>query len=319
MSNDPIPSIPLPRATHTGKLEFGDATLDACVVPTPNGDVRLITQRTAISGLGIAKPKGSRENTAETHADYLVGYVAKIDESAFPVGGSNMPTLVPVRFIHPSNGKPAIGYRAADFTAICKFMLRARRTGLLTLAQSRVAEHAEVFAEALMEVAIVALIDEATGFQSLRGDNALQRELRAVVERIVSARATKWERRFRPAFFTELFRLLVASGRRRPEDFDASNPPRGFGDIINDLVYRRIAPGVLEELRRINPATAPGIRAVKHHQHIAAGDGVALLDKHIEDLITIAQGSYSWDDFIRVVNRRFPISGTQFSLPVEAA
>ena len=42
--------------------------------------------------------------------------------------------------------------------------------------------------------------------------------------------------------------------------------PLGVALLTNDLIYDRLAPGVLDELRRRNPVTERGHRSHHHHQ-----------------------------------------------------
>lgn len=292
----------LPRAANPGKIRVGDIELDVCIIADGTRVERLISQRTALAHLGLPRPKTSQEA-----GDFLVDYVARIGGSALVHGGSPLATFSPVRFLHPVSHREAVGYRGEDFIAVCKFMLRARRLDALTLPQLRVAERAEVIVESFAELGVVALIDEATGYQRERGADALQR----ILDRLVASKAQSYEVRFPTEFYTEICRL-------RRWDFDASNPAGGFAYLTNDLVYSRLAPGVLDALREADPLVAPGVRARKLHQHLSSDEGVRLLDAHLRSVIEIAKGAGSWPAFMRSIDRRFPKYGTQSVLPVMA-
>jgi hypothetical protein len=295
----------LPRAANPGKIRVGDIELDVCIIADGTRVERLITQRAALAQLMPGtKP---REKPADGMSDFLVDYVARISGAVLIHGGSSMPHFSPVRFVHPSNGKPAIGYRGEDFIAVCKFMLRARRLDALTLPQLRVAERAEVIVESFAELGVVALIDEATGYQRERGSDALQR----ILDRLIASKAQPYEVRFKKEFYEEICRL-------RGWEFDPSNPAGGFAHLTNNIVYSRLAPGVLDALREADPLVAPGVRERKLHQHLSADEGVRLLDAHINSAIELAKGAGSWPAFMRSIDRRFPKYGTQGCLPVMA-
>lgn len=298
----------LPRGTRAGTIRLGDIELDVCIVERGSRVERVITQRAALSHLGLPRPK-----SAQGSADFLVDYVSRIDDSAEKTGGLSMATFSPLAFVHPTNGKPAIGYRGQDFISICRFMLRARRAGALSVPQMRVAERAEVVVEAFAEIGIIALIDEATGYQRERGGDALQQ----ILDRLLTPAAAPWEKRFPDDYYREICRL-------RGWPWNPANPahvPRYIAQITRDIVYNRLAPGVVDALEEMNPATGnkSANRRRKHHQHLTLEDGLRLLDEHLRAIVTIARGSYGWGDFMRCVDRSFPVPGTQFALPTEAA
>ena len=70
------------------------------------------------------------------------------------------------------------GYDAAILPAVCNIWLRAREEGKLQKQQLAKAQKAELLLRALAETGIVALIDEATGYQRVRPQNALQEYLK---------------------------------------------------------------------------------------------------------------------------------------------
>ncbi|MGP8198211.1 MAG: P63C domain-containing protein [Limisphaerales bacterium] len=59
---------------------------------------------------------------------------------------------------------------------------------------------------------------------------------------------------------------------RRPNNHEALGC---VGELTNDLVYERLAPGILEELRRKNPKSETGNRKSRHH-HWLSGPNIAL-------------------------------------------
>ena len=80
----------------------------------------------------------------------------------------------PVKF-HTKSGKISFGYESESFIEICKFILRARRLGLLKTADEVIyAQESESLLVSLANVGLAALIDEATGFQKDRAPDALK-------------------------------------------------------------------------------------------------------------------------------------------------
>jgi len=82
----------------------------------------------------------------------------------------------PIRY-RSISGSIAEGIPGQVLRRICSVWVRAHRAGVLGVSQQRIAEKAEILLNALADVAIVALIDEATGYQKRRAHNELQKIL----------------------------------------------------------------------------------------------------------------------------------------------
>jgi hypothetical protein len=110
--------------------------------------------------------------------------------------------------------------------------------------QIRIAERCELLARGFMEVGIIALVDEATGYQKERARDALAR----ILEEFIAKELRPYIRMFSSEFYENLFRLR---GLEFPKD--SGKKPQYFGHLTNDIVWARIAPGVLNELKTIIP------------------------------------------------------------------
>jgi hypothetical protein len=71
------------------------------------------------------------------------------------------------------------GYDAELLVEICELYLDARAQSKLMESQLRLATMAEIIVRACAKVGIIALIDEATGYQKIREKRALQLKLPA--------------------------------------------------------------------------------------------------------------------------------------------
>src|SRR5690606_8227223 len=78
------------------------------------------------------------------------------------------------------------------------------------------------------------------------------------------------------------------------------------GRYTDDLVYKRLAPGVRDELRRLNPVTASGQRKSKHHQWLTGDVGHPKLSQHLSAVIALMRASDNWDIFMKLVDRALP-------------
>jgi hypothetical protein len=96
--------------------------------------------------------------------------------------------------------------------------------------------------------------DEATGYQKVRPQNALQEYLKLIIREQLAA----WVQKFPEEFFVNIYRLKgwVWPGMKK-------NRYSVVGHYINDLVYKRLGPGVLAELIRKSPKNEHGHRPNK--------------------------------------------------------
>jgi hypothetical protein len=71
----------------------------------------------------------------------------------------------------------ASGYRADLLPIVCEVYLQARDAAVLPPNQQHVAKQADILMRGLAHVGIIALVDEATGYQEFRAKDALSRIL----------------------------------------------------------------------------------------------------------------------------------------------
>lgn len=206
-----------------------------------------------------------------------------------------------------SQGRQLTGYKAEILPKICDIYLEARAADILTVSQLPLAAAAEVLVRALSKVGITALIDEATGYQKDREQNDLQR----LLEKYLSAERLAWAKMFPDEFYKQLFRLRGWS----------YNPlsvkrPQYVGTLTNLLVYEKLPPNVLEELKKRNPVKnkQTGRREATHHQHLSEEIGQKDLHDHLMQVIAIMRISPDWDTFIRHFNKAFPSATEQLNL-----
>ncbi len=94
-------------------------------------------------------------------------------------------------------------------------------------------------------------------------------------------------------FYQEMFRLR---GMEYPTA--AVQGPRYFGVLTNDIVYDRLAPGVLEELKKVNPKDeVTGRRKHKHFRWLTNNIGYPKLREHLGAVVATMKLSGDWYDF----------------------
>ena len=213
--------------------------------------------------------------------------------------------LIPFRL--PS-GVRALGYRAELLPEICELYLKARDADALQTQQLNIARQAEILIRGLAHVGIIALVDEVTGYQEVRAKDALAQ----ILEEFIAKELQPWLTTFPTAFYKELFRL-------RDLEFpkDSVKRPQYFGLLTNDIVYRRMAPGVLDELKRVTVRNDEGRPRHKYFQRLTSNVGYPKLREHLGAVVAIMQLSNSWKDFMRKVDQLYPRYGTTMQLPLD--
>ena len=214
----------------------------------------------------------------------------------------------PIRFRMPS-GVMASGYRADLLPEVCEVYLKAREAGALPTNQKHVAKQAEILMRGLAHVGIIALVDEATGFQEFRARDALSRILEAFIAKELRA----WIQTFPDDFYKELFRL-------RGLDFPSESVkrPRYFGKLTNDIVYKRLAPGVLTKLKEVTPRNHSGRLKHKLFQRLTSNVGYPKLREHLGAVVAIMKLSEDWHDFMQKLDRLHPRYGDTIALPLDS-
>jgi hypothetical protein len=211
----------------------------------------------------------------------------------------------PIRFTTPA-GSTAYGYEATVLTDLCDAVLAARKEDALHYQQVHIAAQCELIVRGLARVGIIALVDEATGYQRDRTKDALSRILEAFIEKELQ----QWLPTFPAGFYEELFRL-----RGLPYDASSVKRPPYFGHLTNDVVYDRLAPSVLQELKRRIPRNSEGRPKAKYSQLLTRNLGYPELREHLGAVIATMRLSSDWRDFIAKLNRNYP----RFSGPTQQA
>ena len=289
----------IPKATHTGTLQIGPVTIECAVL---NDGTRVLTQSGFLRSIGQShKPAGQRIGF-EQMAPFLASNNLKpfIKEE---LASSN----TKLRF-KLARGGAAVGYRAELLPQVCEVYLQARDAGVLLASQMRTASACEVLMRGLAHVGIIALVDEATSYQEIRDRKALNR----ILDKFLLEGQAKWAKRFPDDFYKEIFRLRGWQWQGMKV-----NRPSVVGKYTNDFVWDRLAPGVRDELERLNPKTETGGRRARHHQWLTQDIGHPALQKHLSGVMALMRASTRWDQFARMLQRAYPKINTTIPLPLE--
>lgn len=277
----------VPHATHVGKLDFVGIQIKCAVLPD---GTRVISQGDVMEALGRASSRG--RNAGTDAAPFL--NAQNLRPFASPTLDKN---LQAIQYREPGARFVSTGYDATLLPDICDVYLAARREGKLLRAQEQYAMRAEILMTSLAKVGIVALVDEATGYEKVRDRG----ELQLLLAEYVDEQFRPWVRRFPDEFFVEVQRIYGHTTKER-----SNRRPQYIGKFINDYVYKEFPDGVLDELQRVNPTNERGGRSRTHHQHLTEGTGNSALDRQIASVVTLMKISRNADDFKQFYAQRFP-------------
>ncbi|WP_082364956.1 P63C domain-containing protein [Bosea vaviloviae] len=285
-------------------LKIGDIELDCFVL---NNSLRVISQRGMFRGLGVTRG-GPREDMkpdeggAELPRFATQNWIFKHLSSDLTMALRN-----PILFSAP--GAPrGLGYPATILPEICDAILAARAAGDTTERQDGIVARAEELIRAFARVGIIALVDEATGYQEYRARDELQKILAAYV----SPELLPWTQRFPQNFYAELHRVRgwnYAPGSNKRNHY--------IGKLTNELIYKQLPDGVLDELRAKNPVDFEKKRRKNlHYRYLTEEVGDPHLQKQIIAVTTLLSVSDDWTEFTRLFCKKFkPQAGDLFALP----
>lgn len=281
-------------------LRIGDVEIECYVL---DDGMRVLTQASFLRALGRHPKANTRREGGVTPVPPILQSKAL---SSF-VTEDILDKARPITFNPPAGGR-AHGYNAELLPVVCEIYLKARDAGVLDRQQEHVARRADILIRGLARVGIIALVDEATGYQEVREREALAKILEAFIDKELQP----WVRTFPPDFYRELFRL-----RGLPYPTSTVKRPRYFGHITNDIVYRRLAPGVLDELKRVQIKDDEGRPKHKLFQRLTTNPGYPKLREHLGSVVTLMKLSTDWNDFRDKVERIHPRFGETMVLPFD--
>ena len=291
---------PLPKATHEGFLHIGDMEIPCAVLENSK---RVLTLSGFMVALGRARQAKGRQY-----------YKGDVNLPVFLTAANLKPFIPPdldvtskgIEFKPLTGGGRAYGYAAELLPSVCWTFIDAKTAGVLKANQEHIAEKSMVLVRALTSTSIIALVDEATGFQYDRP----RRDLEEQLNKFLSESLRRWVRTFPGDYFKHLCRLRGVE--LRP---DMKLPPY-FGTLTNNLVYRRIAPGLLGKLK--DRRNERGNASNKLFSWLSEDIGLRELLVHLGQVIGIMKRHTDYDTFVReldVITPIFPASPGLFDDP----
>ncbi len=294
--------VKLPMAKYEGVLKINETELDVAVLE--NGK-RIISQGSVFKALG----RPTRGVRATLDGEIVLPAFMDANNLVPFINQELKDMINRVRFLTQS-GIAQEGYDASILPLVCDVYLKAREVGAINRSnQLETAMKAEILVRSLAKVGIIALVDEATGYQEIRPKDALQ----AYLDKIISKELAVWAKKFPDEFYENIYKL-----RNWPWAGMSKNRFSVVAHYTRDLVYERIGDSILQELEQKSPKDNNGNRKNKLHQWLTDDVGNPMLAQHLHSIImmqrlAIANG-YGWNRFVKMVDQVMPRKGGTFEL-----
>lgn len=256
-SKEPGPKTPIAR--FQGTLALGTSEVECHVL---ENEERVLSLRSVMRSIA--------ERETGALADYIGVSALK------PFINADLVVAELREFEIPGIPGLAKGMTAETFLEICTAYVNALKSdALATDRQREIAFKCSILLASCAKVGLIALIDEATGYQHVRAEDALQVKLKAFITDELRA----WEKTFPDELWKEFGRL---EGWQGPLHLR----PRWWGKLVMELIYDALDPDIADHLRKNKPPPRAGMN---YHQWMTADIGLKSLIQHIYQIIGIAK------------------------------
>jgi hypothetical protein len=168
----------------------------------------------------------------------------------------------------------------------------------LTDRQIQMAMKASAFLSACAKVGLEALIDEATGYQYERAEDALQVKLRAFIAEELRA----WEKTFPDELWSEFGRLTGWKG-------SLHSRPKWWGRLVIEMIYDTLDPDVANYLKNNKPPAG-----IHWHRQLTENIGVRALVSRCYEVIGMAKTCHDMRELRNKVAQHYGRRLHQFTL-----
>lgn len=305
---------PVHHALDEGEVDFVGRKFRCAVLDVHGEIVRVISGTEFMRVLGIYRSGALSTRRSENDELRFPLYLAHKNLRKFILDDVKLVEAIrnPLRY-RQEGGAIGEGIPGHVLRRILAIWVRAHAEGQLGPSQVKVAETAKVILDGLADLAIDALIDEATGYQKRRAHNDLQALLKAYVLPEFQPYTTK----FPASYYEQIYRVMGW-----PYDASSSARTAYIGKLTNRLIYEFLPPGVHDEIKRLNPVDpTTKRRRKKNYRLLTKGLGLNHLEKLIDSRITLLRASPDgqWKFFEMLFNQAYPPVQPDLFQPQEIA
>jgi hypothetical protein len=297
----------LPQADFEGDVLIAGNTISAAVLQ--NGK-RLLSQGRFLQAIGRSRTPKAGTGALVQSVDGLPFFLQAEVLKPF-INNELRESTTPI-FFRTKKGKRAVGYDATLLPKVCEVYLKFRDdcfkkdNGRVPTQYAHIVEACDALMRGLAVVGIVALVDEATGYQYIRDREALQE----ILEKFLRKELAVWVKTFPDDFYQEIYRLRGWEWRGMHV-----NRISACATYTRDLIYERLQANLLRELEARNPIEANGRRKAKHFQWLSDDIGHPALKTHLHTVTNFMRAFDSWDEFYLRLNRVLPRRGATLEIP----
>lgn len=273
-----------PFAKYSGTLYLGDKPVDCYVLDDKS---RVISMRATVRAIA---------NDDNGDLSKYVG--VKSLQPYIDVTGISSRYI---EFTIPGNPNKAKGITAETFLDICSAYVSALTSGApLTDKQRGIAINCSILLSSCAKTGLIALIDEATGYQYDREEDALQVKIRAFISEELRA----WEKTFPDELWEEFGRLTHWQGSLQQR-------PKYWGKLVLELIYDAMDPDIANYLKENKPKPKHGMN---YHQWLSEDLGVRALTTHLNQVIGIAKTCSTMEELRHKVSLYYGKEDLQLSM-----
>lgn len=198
------------------------------------------------------------------------------------------------------------GYEATVLADVCDAFLDARKNIKLSSRQKIIADQCEILIRGFARVGIIALIDEATGYQYDRERFELQKILNAYI----SDEILKWQLTFTDEFYKQVYRLWDLPFIPKY----IKNKPSFIGKLTTKYIYEGLPKGIISKIKENTGKTEKGNWKYKWHQSLTPEIGREHLKKQIIEVTTLMEVSQSREQFNSLFQQKYNKKPIQLEL-----
>lgn len=269
------------KIIHEGEITLGEMTIPCYVL---EDGTRVLSGRGLQEAL---KMVDTDEESKPTSGARLNRYLEQKSLQTYIYKGKEPGHYDPI--ICYQGDKKINGFEATILADICDAFLEARNNITLSSRQKIIADQCEILIRGFARIGIIALIDEATGYQYERERYELQKILTAYV----SDEILKWQLTFTDEFYREVYRLWGLPFIPKY----IKNKPSFIGTLTNKYIYDQLPKGVVEKIKDNTPKTEKGNWKYKFHQSLTPEVGREHLKKQIIEVTTLMSVSSDKSQF----------------------
>ncbi len=291
----------IPKATHWGELDIAGTHIPSYVLNT--GDRVFSLKGVVVSLIGTDGGQLAEYLKVRTLQPHL-------PQDLIPTENGEVPALFKFDTGGEGIAKYALGIKVERFndllrsysSALIDHALSAYdKTKLsLTARQMEIANRAVKFQQACSDVGLVALVDEATGYQYEREVDALQLKLKLYL----ADDMRKWEKTYPDQLWAEFGRLTNWKGTLHQR-------PKYWGKLIMELIYGYLDPDVAKWLKDNAPRPMHG---QNYHQWLSSQFGLKKLTEHIWLVVGMAAACHNMAELRQKMAERFGRHQVQLTL-----